>query len=73
MEEIVQKLRDKLGDPEGSFPTMFTFPGNGKVDKKYVIEFEYRKKNANGEYQKKKSYMKVAIAYNPWTGEKLED
>jgi len=71
MEEVENKLREKLGDPKGNFATMFSFPGNGKVDKKYVMEFEYRKKNSKGEFQKKKSYMKVAIAYNPWTGEKL--
>lgn len=72
MNEVVETLREQLGDPKGDFVSMLTFPKNGKVEKKYVMEFEYRKKNANGEFQKKISTMNVAISHNPWTGEKLK-
>lgn len=71
MNDIEEKLREHTGDPNGSFPTIFTFPGKGKIDKKYVLEFGYKKKNRDGSFQKKESYMKVAISYNPFTGEKL--
>jgi hypothetical protein len=68
MEEIEQKLREKLGDPEGRFPSTYTFPD---FVKKYNMPFEYRKKDKQGNFQKKFDTMMVAIAYNPWTGEKL--
>lgn len=67
MEEIEEKLREKMDDPKGSFPSMLVLPS---LDKKYYLPFEYRKKR-NGAYQKKTETLKLAFNFNPFTGEKL--
>lgn len=69
MNEIVEKLREKLEDPQGDFPSMIVL--DSPVRKAYMMEFQYRKKDKDGNFQKKTSVMSVEIKYNPFTGEKL--
>ena len=69
MQEIEKQLQEHLGDPKGAFDKTYTFP---KLEVKYTIPFNYRKKNPDGSMQKKLNQLPVTMSYNPFTGEKLD-
>jgi hypothetical protein len=70
MKDLVEKLRNQLGDPNGDFPAALMIEGN-EMKKKYVLYFQYRKKNKDGSYTQKKYEQGVVMKFNPFTGEKL--
>lgn len=71
MEELTRRLRNKFGDPEGDFSKCY-ISVDGHLERKYVLNFHYRKKKPDGTFTKKTFEKAVVMVYNPFTGEKLD-
>lgn len=67
MEKLIEKLREKTGDPKGDFPNII-LPTSEKV---YALPFVYKKKSKNGGFEKEDSFIKIQMQYNPFNGKKL--
>ncbi len=65
--EVNKRLREKLGDPEGSLNCMLQFtPKELKI--RPSITFVYRKKKKDGTFNLKKDEIEVAYSYCPFCG-----
>lgn len=73
MTEVINKLREQLGDPKGDFLNILDLDDPKGPSKKYYIEFSYRKKNTEGKFESKESLIPVAISFCPFTGKKLKN
>ena len=70
MEELIKKLREETGDPEGDFDKAFIVD-SGRMKTRFIYYFQYRKKKPDGAFTKKRYLYGVLMRYNPFTGEPL--